>query len=151
MFDEKKFLRESLTKKCSDNPKIRNGDPDCWNCLSDEQRDIIHEWYINTQLRELEKSERKDKLQESAGFFALTPIAFAYALLKHPQLGWHFLCEAFSLWLIFAFSYYVAFESYSFFFARDDISKIGKIILNIIAVFISFFVIFTVLSLAKII
>lgn len=49
-------LSDSARKKAVDNPKVRLGDPKCWDCLTDEQRDTINEWYIN-QLIDREKKE----------------------------------------------------------------------------------------------
>lgn len=43
----------------------RSGDPSAWSCLNDEQRDIIHKWYIETEKQRSEVTFENSK--RSAG------------------------------------------------------------------------------------
>ena len=55
------ILSDSARKKAVDNPKARLGDPKCWDCLTDEQRDTINEWYINLLIDREINREKEEK------------------------------------------------------------------------------------------
>jgi hypothetical protein len=55
------ILEDAKERKAVDDPSCRSFDPECWKCLSDEQRDIINEWYYD---RLIEDKMRADEDQE---------------------------------------------------------------------------------------
>lgn len=88
-------------EKAVNNPKVRWGDPACWKCLTDEQRDVIYEWYTDRIREENEQAEKEYNLLESAGFFALIPFAVAYGFhSSESALG--MILNALCAWLVYS-------------------------------------------------
>ena len=82
----KRFYEERKKEKSVENPKIRSGDPACWDCLSNEQRDVICEWYYDMKLEEIEKEEKLENRFSFTSILALVPFAVSYAY--HAPGNW---------------------------------------------------------------
>ena len=72
-------LEDAKKRKAVDNPKCRIHDPDCWECLSDEQRDIINEWYFDRLIKDKKEAEKENNSKET-----LT------SLIQFIFVGWSF-------------------------------------------------------------
>lgn len=107
----KDFLEKRKAAKAVDDPNIRKGDPACWSCLTDEQRDTICEWYCDMQLYDLEKQEKKDNAVSVSSYFALIPIAVGTA---YHSAG-SFLGSFIAAWVIDSIVFTLFNESYKHF------------------------------------
>lgn len=143
--DEYKILEDTKKEKSVEDSKIRWKDPECWKCLTNEQRDIINEWYLECEIESQKSTDRKLEVASNAGFFALAPISFALALLGQKTLNLRFLFSSFSTFIILALVYYISTRSYTYFFVQKS-SGITSVLKHFIAIFLSFFVIYIVLS-----
>lgn len=65
----KRYSGESPS--CSD----RRMDPECWSCLTDEQRDIINEWYED--VRQADEEELKGAVAVWKNSYLFSAIPFA--------------------------------------------------------------------------
>jgi hypothetical protein len=45
----------------AENQKARKGDPIAWECLSDQQRDIIDEWYMGILAGDYDDSQKREQ------------------------------------------------------------------------------------------
>lgn len=72
-------LEAAKERKAVDDPKCRVFDPDCWKCLSDEQRDIINEWYFDRLIKDKKEAEKENNSKET-----LT------SLIQFIFVGWSF-------------------------------------------------------------
>ena len=142
--------------KAVNNPRVRLGDPACWKCLSDEQRDIINEWYMrqifNRMSEQKKKEEEEERLNSEAAVFAISPFAF-YAALKYGMDSiFKFFSTFFSVYLFYFFIASLFFYGYQHFMRLKDFSgKLDLWIFRITALIISFFITFTVLNRAGIV
>ena len=107
--DEYQVLEEAKKEKATKNPKVRYKDPDCWKCLSDEQRDVINEWYFGRLIEERKKSKsnkdnsKKKKTEEIIDIFIFAlPISWILACYdgawdeflagEYLYFFWHLIC-----------------------------------------------------------
>jgi hypothetical protein len=97
----KDFYEKRKAAKAVDDPNIRKGDPACWSCLTDEQRDTICEWYCDTQLYDLEKQEKKSNVISISSILALVPFAVAYAYHATGKFFVNFIAAWFVHWFVF--------------------------------------------------
>ena len=125
-----------MLKKSTENTKSRWQDPEAWNCLDDEQRKIIDNWYRDIRKEHDEEHKNTKKLNSSASMFALTPFVFAYALRYTSSLG-AFLMNLISAFLVYNFIFYIFSEAYINLVGIED-DKVGKIVKGIVAVVVSF-------------
>ena len=102
----RRFWDEEKKKKAVDDPKVRWKDPACWKCLSDEQRDVIHEWYIDRILEEKEEKEKHQGRLEYAGFFGLIPFAVAYGFHASKSV-WGMVLNALCAWAVYMFIFFL--------------------------------------------
>lgn len=67
-------------EKAVDDPHIRRKDPGCWECLSDEQRDTINEWYMDILIDNERNREAAEEAAQSPwpAIIGLIPLAFFY-------------------------------------------------------------------------
>lgn len=107
----KDFYEKRKAAKAVDDPNIRKGDPACWSCLTDEQRDTICEWYCDTQLYDLEKQEKKDTTVSVSSYLALIPIAVGTAYHFTESFFGSFI----SAWVIDSIVFTLFNESYKHF------------------------------------
>lgn len=137
------LLKDMKARRAVENPKVRNSDPECWKCLSDEQRDVINEWYVDRLLEEETLAEKDLNNHSNAGYFALTPFAFAWALLETSELSaWLFIYSA-GAWVILSFIYYIVSSAYiSFSHTNPWQTKLGAVFFHAIFSVIIFFVVY---------
>jgi hypothetical protein len=107
----------------------RKGDPEGWACLSDEQRDIISDWYHHDQIisqRQQQKliKENERKAENSyvfAGIFALFPIALWYELeVFYENTLWTALFNIAARWFILGIIGMLAAAVYKYLNIEDD-------------------------------
>ena len=110
------LLKDMKARRAVENPKVRNSDPECWKCLSDEQRDMINEWYVDRLLEKDTLAEKDLNNHSNAGYFALTPFAFAWALLETSKLSAWLLVYSAGAWVILSLIYYIVSSAYISFF-----------------------------------
>lgn len=123
----KDFYEKRKTTKAVENPDIRKGDPACWSCLTDEQRDTICEWYCDMQLHGLEKDEKKSNVISVSSILALVPFAVAYAYHASGNFLLNFIAAWFVHWFVFTLFH----EAYVYFIeSRVDTSgsRIAKVL-----------------------
>lgn len=70
MFSLIKQYENHQKKKAIDDPRVRQGDPAAWKCLSDEQRDTINEWYMECLIEYARRDEEGESEQSSSNFWA---------------------------------------------------------------------------------
>ena len=147
-----KIYEETMNKKAVDNPSVRRGDPAAWNCLTDEQRDVICEWYYKGRIEREKQEIQQETFNTYAALFALTPFAFAYALTRFP-LGWRMLLESTCALIIYWIVFYIFEFGYKSFLKSEYVpgfgekpSKINLWFKNIVALLISFLATYTFLS-----
>lgn len=68
-------------EKAVDDPRVRQKDPACWKCLSDEQRDTINEWYMDQLIGQQRQRETEARIAHSPwpAILGLIPLAFSHA------------------------------------------------------------------------
>lgn len=111
----------------------RWGDPKAWECLNDEQRDIIDEWYKELLKNDRKPAEREKRCRIDAGYFALIPFAVGYA---HKFLGntWlsmlEYVFQIVCAWLVYSIVFHI-FSDFYFHFnyltADDNYEKVPKL------------------------
>lgn len=146
MFDMIKSLEDSKKKKAVDDPRVRHGDPKCWECLSDEQRDVINTWYMDRLIdREHEKDE-EDGATIWAGIIGVSPFAFFQAIshcIKYDKPFWALLLGCVAALVIYGFIYTLA--TYFYREARKmsgPETRLGSFFFHAFALLISFFLTF---------
>ena len=79
-------------------------DPAAWECLSDEQRDIINEWYESICDDNRAEKNSIRSWSWSSSYIALIPFAaiFGYEL-NERELDWYFLLSVAVAWFVYAF------------------------------------------------
>ena len=137
------LLKDMKARRAVGNPKVRNSDPECWKCLSDEQRDMINEWYIDRLLEKEDLVEKDLNKHSNAGYFALTPFAFTWALFRNSELSiWLFVYSA-GAWVILSLIYYIVSSAYiSFSHTNPWQTKLGAVFFHAIFSVIIFFVVY---------
>lgn len=115
-----RFLQECLEKKSVDNPAIRSQDPTCWSCLSDEQRDIIHEWYISRIIEKDKERKQTERKETIANCLSLIPFAVFYGVKHCGDMDWKFVVFSIIAWIFYSFIYFVANQMYKLFIHNDD-------------------------------
>lgn len=138
-------MREKATK----DPTIRWKDPKAWRCLSDEQRDIIDEWYADVSSLAEEEKGSAINLRDSAAVFAITPFACAYGLMNNP-FGWRMLVDIVCAFLVYALIFCAFRGIYCMIAEQRGTDKMG-VIVHVIAIFCSFLITALVLSLVNVI
>lgn len=97
----------------SQNPKVRNGDPEAWNCLTDEQRDVIDMWYQNVCREDYEKQKKeeanRDNIYGWKVICGLVPFATWYCEKRHLSMFWEY-ASSFAVILIFQIFVFVLFS-----------------------------------------
>lgn len=119
------IYEEAMNKKSVEDPEVRHEDPAAWKCLTDEQRDIICEWYYKRQIERKKRQNEQETLNTYAALFALTPFAFTYALTRFP-LGWRMLLESACALIIYWFVFYIFESSYKKFLEPEYVRSFGK-------------------------
>lgn len=77
--EKENYLKEfNVRETVNDNPRVRWKDPTAWKCLTDEQRDIINDWWIDTLYEEDKREKRLEKLHNHSSYFALIPFIVFY-------------------------------------------------------------------------
>lgn len=111
-----KKLTDCNYEKAVDNPKVRWKDPACWSCLSDEQRDIINEWYMDRLVEDKEFKKSKEKHECNIRLLGIIPSAVlcTYLYGKHNNSALRFflnlLCFLFVNFVICALTWQPADE-----------------------------------------
>lgn len=132
------LLNNYQNKRATDDPSIRRYDPSCWECLSDEQRDVIHEWYnkLNAEKQEAEKKKINRVLYSS--YFALIPFAVAHAFKwSDGELTWNFLFTAICAWIIYALIFGIFSQAFQSANSEGFPSKPRLIFHILVAVFVT--------------
>lgn len=111
----------------------RWGDPKAWECLNDEQRDIIDEWYKQVSESDKKPKEQEKRCRTHSYYFALIPFAVGYA---HQFLGntWlstlEFIVQIAAAWLVYSIIFHI-FSDFYFHFnyltTDDGYEKIPKL------------------------
>lgn len=114
----------------------RWADPKAWECLDDEQREIIHIWYNKICDEKEKKQKKKERARGFASYYALTPFVFAYALQRVSSL-WEFLLNLVSAFIVYGLVFYVFNEAYIKLVSREE-DKVSRIIKEIVAIVVSF-------------
>lgn len=114
----------------------RWADPKAWECLDDEQREIIHNWYKWICDEKEKKQKRMERTKVFASYYALTPFIFAYALQRISSL-WEFLVNLVSAFVVYSLIFYIFNYAYVKFVSREE-DKVSRIIKEIVAVVVSF-------------
>lgn len=117
---------------------MRWKDPKCWECLSNEQRDIIHEWYINRVLDEKEQAESEQRRLNNAEFFALIPFSVAYGFhASGSVLG--MVLNALCAWVIYVLIFFIFSEGFlSWNKSKEKISPFLLIVQILVAAFATY-------------
>ncbi len=147
-YDLENFLHERAT----DDPHVRWKDPECWKCLSDEQRDVIHQWYIEELIedRDKKKRENQETSSQNAGaiILGLSPFAFLHAM-KFDSPFWYFLLEAVITLILLSVVFAIGASAYMEARKRQDypMGKVQFLFFHTLALGISFFAVYCLLSL----
>ena len=122
------ILSDSARKKAVDNPKVRLGDPKCWDCLTDEQRDIINEWYIN-QLIDREKENASENRWTYIAWLSMLPVSVfsAYRQCNKIDTALHFLSCLLTSLFWYSFMYYLVWSFADYMIPLGFDSKAQKV------------------------
>lgn len=122
-------LSDSARKKAVDNPKVRLGDPKCWDCLTDEQRDIINEWHINQLIEDIKKDNSKENRDASIGLLSMVPVSVfsAYRQCNKNDTALHFLSCLLASLFWYSFMYYLVWSFADYMIPLDFDSKAQKV------------------------
>lgn len=123
------ILSDSARKKAVDNPKVRLGDPKCWDCLTDEQRDTINEWYIN-QLIDREKEEKASENRATyIAWLSMLPVSVfsAYRQCNKNDTALHFLSCLLASLFWYSFMCYLVWSFADYMIPLDFDSKAQKV------------------------
>ncbi len=129
------------------NPKVRRTDPESWKCLSDEQRDIIHQWYVEDMNNQQEIQKQKEKESSDSNSWAcvlgLSPFAFYHALERGGSFL-EILFESVAALLVWGLIFFLTFSLYQA--ARKaqhpPFGKLYSFFFHVIALAVSFFVVY---------
>ncbi len=140
-------LERALQENAVDDPHVRWKDPECWKCLSDEQRDVIHQWHIENLIEDRDKKELEEKETSDSNTWAcvlgLSPFAFYHAL-KRGGSFLEILFEAVAALLVWGFIFFLAFSLYQA--VREaqhpPFGKLYSFFFHVIALAVSFFVVY---------
>ena len=123
------ILSDSARKKAVDNPKARLGDPKCWDCLTDEQRDTINEWYINQLIEDIKKDNSKENRDASIGWLSMVPVSVfsAYRQCNKIDTALHFLSCLLASLFWYSFMYYLVWSFADYMIPLDFDSKAQKV------------------------
>lgn len=69
-----------MNDRTSENERWK--DPDAWSCLDDNQREIIHDWYVKICKDEKQENEEKKKRSRIAANTISIPLSVWYAVSK---------------------------------------------------------------------
>lgn len=128
-------------KKSVDDPNVRNEDPECWKCLSNEQRDIINEWYCDDCERNEKWAKKEQDQATSANQFAMIPLA-AWTAYVWLQKGYIWAIPIyFFLGLGFFSLIHSLFSDVYYYFNTEKPTKWKSLIQYVIAAGVCFFVI----------
>lgn len=145
MDSAERIYKDAMLKK-STKGASRTGDPRAWSCLSDEQRDIICEWYYGRCLEHYRedkaRSEHIERKRNNAMYFAISPFAFAYSLQRNP-VGLWMLIEAAAAFIIYGLVVCVFNEAYGV--MDEGTTTAGRIFAAIRSAALSFIVTYIVL------
>lgn len=114
----------------------RWADPKAWDCLDDEQREIIRDWYKWICDEKEVKQKKKERAKEFASYYALTPFVFAYALQRISSF-WEFLVNLISALIVYSLIFYIFNYAYIELVSREE-DKVSRILREIVAVVVSF-------------
>lgn len=73
------------SKMAVNNPDVRRNDPEEWACLSDEQRDIIQQWYMDELKRQLKNEKRAKEQEESKWMFGVCFLGAAVGMAEFSR------------------------------------------------------------------
>lgn len=109
-----KIFENPKQKEAVEDPSVRWKDPDCWLYLSDEQRDVINQWYMDLLI------EQEEAKQAAQGFWpviiGLIPFAIFHVLKPDASLL-EFLFEFLAALFIYSFVFFLFASAYRW--ARD--------------------------------
>lgn len=118
-----------MSLKNIDDFSTRWKDPKVWETLSDEQRNVINDWYTD-RLAEINKRESQERRRYvSAGLFALIPFAVGYAY-KYFDNFFYFLLSVACAWAVYAFVF--AIYGGAFLYKNPDHHVFPRVILHVI-------------------
>lgn len=102
------IYEDTKKEKAANDPRVRQKDPTCWKCLSDEQRDTINEWYMDQLIDQQRQREESDRVAHSPwpAILGLIPLAFSHAAkggldLSIPELLLNFIVSLVAFSAIF--------------------------------------------------
>ena len=123
------ILSDSARKKAVDNPKVRLGDPKCWDCLTDEQRDIINEWYINQLIDREKKENASENRWTYIAWLSMLPVSVfsAYRQCNKIDTALHFLSCLLASLFWYSFMYYLVWSFANYMIPLDFDSKAQKV------------------------
>ena len=120
----------------------RWGDPAAWQCLDDEQREIIKAWYDRVLEMDRKEHKREKNCMISAGYFALIPFAVAHAYGYFAGSALKFLFEFAAAFLIYSVIFYVFSDFYKHFnylhFSGEKVPRLRVLGQAVIAFLVSF-------------
>lgn len=142
----RKIYNDLLKQKAVEDPNVRRGDPACWKCLSDEQRDVINEWYFQLLLEKEQEQQAEATRNTWAAIIGLSPLAFFYAIshcTKYDKPFWELLLSCVAALVVYGFIYTL----FSYFYLETrkilhPVTRIGSFFFHTLALLISFFVTF---------
>ena len=145
---KRKHLKEgcaiSLKRHINGTNKDRWKDPYAWDCLTDEQRDIINEWYSSAYSREEERAKKEITNHRNASFFGIIPFAVHYAYKwAGGALNLEFLWQLICALIVYSIIFFLFYEGYLAANCEPP-SKLGLVWHMIIAILISLWVMFSV-------
>lgn len=148
MFNPIKFYEDLQKKKAVDDPRVRQNDPVCWQCLSDEQRDTINEWYMELLIGREHKNSEEDTASSWAGIIGVSPFAFFQAMrYSHTFLELLLNCAA----ALAAYAFIFILFSHAYRAVKQirplPMSKLGSFGFHLAAFGASFFITYCVFSL----
>lgn len=92
-------------------PGYRRGDPAAWSSLSDDQRDIINEWYTEIWQEDSRERSKKERQTWAASYFALIPFAVFSAYLGcGGEITMQAVLGAICAWFVYALVFTIARE-----------------------------------------
>lgn len=101
--------------------KDRAWDPAAWECLTDEQRDVIQDWWDSVNSRDKQEQEDKESYALTASWLALIPFAIAHAYKfwdNYPL--WRFLLEAVAYMIVCGIIYLVSKQLFMHMYRRGE-------------------------------
>lgn len=80
-------MKELRTESVHD-PSVRKGDPYAWRCLSNEDRDVIYEWFQDYKERDTNDSKHQKEMFDKSTLFAFVPFAVIYGYQAANYESW---------------------------------------------------------------